>query len=92
MNGDYFIIAAAAYYFVQTYIPGESIFEDLSTGDETTEDNLPGTSAPEAPTTTENGANSDPDGDRGCSSAFILLSPVMLILVGGAWVMKKKDN
>lgn len=31
MNGDYFIIAAAAYYFVQTYIPGETFQSTIPT-------------------------------------------------------------
>lgn len=31
MNGDYFIIAAAAYYFVETYIPGERFKSTIPT-------------------------------------------------------------
>ncbi len=31
MNGDYFIIAAAAYYFVETYIPGKSFQSTIPT-------------------------------------------------------------
>lgn len=31
MNGDYFIIAAAAYYFIQTYIPGEKFTSIIPT-------------------------------------------------------------
>ena len=31
MNGDYFIIAAAAYYFVETYIPGKSFNSTIPT-------------------------------------------------------------
>ncbi len=31
MNGDYFIIAAAAYYFVETYIPGKSFSSTIPT-------------------------------------------------------------
>ena len=30
LNADYFIIAAAAYYFVETYIPGESFKSEIS--------------------------------------------------------------
>ncbi len=33
MNGDYFIIAAAAYYFVETYIPGESFKSTIPTNE-----------------------------------------------------------
>lgn len=36
MNGDYFIIAAAAYYFVETYIPGSSFESTVAKNEVTT--------------------------------------------------------
>lgn len=36
MNGDYFIIAAAAYYFVETYIPGRSFESTIAKNEITT--------------------------------------------------------
>lgn len=35
MNGDYFIIAAAAYYFIETYIPGSSFESTVAEGEVT---------------------------------------------------------
>ncbi len=80
-------------YVYQTYIPGESVFEDLPADGEDT-------SAPETSTNGNETANGDEatdgdettDSDKGCASAFTLLSPVVLVLLGGAWVMKKKEN
>ncbi|MBQ9781415.1 MAG: hypothetical protein IJW00_10805 [Clostridia bacterium] len=76
-------------YVYQTYIPGESVFEDLSQGSETSAETLPGTSEPEAPM---GGTEPTPDGDKGCASSLPLISPLMLLLAGSMWLMKKKEN
>ncbi len=74
-------------YVYQTYIPGESVFEELPKDEDTSENNLPVTEVP----TTDKG-DSTTKGNKGCASAFTLLPAVSLILLGGAWVMKKKEN
>lgn len=75
-------------YVYQTYVPGESIFEDLSGDGATNEDIIPGTSAPETPTDGDNTTK----GDKGCASALHLACPLVLILMGGAWMLKKKQD
>ena len=74
-------------YVYQTYIPGESVFEELPKDEDTSENNLPVTETP----TTDKG-DSTTKGNKGCASAFTLLPALSLILLGGAWVMKKKEN
>ena len=74
-------------YVYQTYIPGESVFEELPKDEDTSENNLPVTEAP-----TADKGDSTTKGNKGCASAFTLLPAVSLILLGGAWVMKKKEN
>lgn len=74
-------------YVYQTYIPGESVFEELPKDEDTSENNLPVTEAP-----TADKGDSTTKGNKGCASAFTLLPALSLILLGGAWVMKKKEN
>lgn len=78
-------------YVYQTYIPGESVFEDLSADGETTEETIPAATEPETPTAAD-GTETTPNGDKGCASILPLICPLTLILAGGAWVMKKKEN
>ena len=81
-------------YVYQTYIPGESVFEDLPSEKETSEntENSDVTNGQE-PSGTQEGTNegqTSAHDDKGCSSALSLVYP-LLLLAGGAWIMKKKD-
>ncbi len=76
-------------YVYQTYIPGESVFEDLPTDGET---NVPTTQAPDVTGNSDTNNGTTDNGDKGCSSYLSLFSPLVLILLGGAWAMKKREN
>ncbi len=66
-------------YIYQTYIPGESVFEDLSQG-----------STEYVSTNTEEEITSSVD--QGCASSLPLICPLVLITMGFMCTMKKKEH
>lgn len=89
-------------YIYQTYIPGESVFEEIpgETDSETdvVSDTEPET-APESPSETvaEQGTASATDttadnSDSGCASALPFLCPLLAVAAMGAWIVQKRKE